>query len=292
MSKRALGILAAIIVVVVGAYFFTRGQKPAEQAAAPAPAATQEAAAPAPATGGTIKFGVAAEPYPPFSSKDTAGKWVGWEIDLMDAVCAEMKDSKCELVETAWDGIIPSLNEKKIDVIWSSMTITDKRKEVIDFTNFYYDSPTVIIGAKANTVAIDFTNADSVKGKIFGVQTSTIHADFVQAKFGAAAQVKIYDTLDNALADLSAGRLDYVQEGKSSLTPFLASDRGKDFEIKAVCPQDKILGYGVGGGIRKDDTALKDKLNAALKTVVDSGKWDEITKKYPGLDGLMIKPGS
>src|SRR3954470_23911022 len=81
-----------------------------------------------------IKFGVAAEPYPPFTSKDASGKWVGWEVDLMDAVCKQMNE-KCELAEVAWDGIIPALTSKQIDVIWSSMSITAKRKETIDFTN-------------------------------------------------------------------------------------------------------------------------------------------------------------
>ena len=156
---------------------------------------------------------------------------------------------KCELVEVAWDGIIPALQEKKIDVIWSSMTITDKRKEVIDFTQFYYDAPTVEIGPKSDDTKIDFNNADSVKGKIFGVQTATIHADYVQKYFGSAAEVKLYDTLDNALADLKSGRLDFVQEGRTSLTPFLSSN--PDFAELAICPQDPLLGYGVGGGVRK-----------------------------------------
>src|SRR5258707_9114561 len=88
----------------------------------------------------TVRFGVAAELYPPFSNKDASGKWVGFEIDLMDAVCAEMK-AKCSIVEVAWDGIIPALQASKFDVIWSSMLITDKRKETIDFTDKYYHTP-------------------------------------------------------------------------------------------------------------------------------------------------------
>src|SRR4029079_11082158 len=94
-----------------------------------------------------VKFGIAAEPYPPYSSKDASGKWVGWEIDLMDAVCAQMKE-KCEIVETAWDGIIPALTSKQIDVIWSSMSITEERKKTIDFTTFYYKEQPALIGAK------------------------------------------------------------------------------------------------------------------------------------------------
>ncbi|MBL8709571.1 MAG: transporter substrate-binding domain-containing protein [Rhodospirillaceae bacterium] len=242
-----------------------------------------------------IKFGVAAEPYPPMSSKDASGTWVGWEIDMMNAVCDELKKADaattCTLVETAWDGIIPSLQEKKIDVIWSSMTITDKRKLEIDFTTFYYDSPSVIIGAKSDTTQLDVNNPASAEGKVFGAQTSTIHADFVTAKFGSVAEVKVYDTLDNAIADLAAGAVDYLQEGKSSFQQFLNSDRGKDFEIKIPVPQDSIMGYGVGGGVRKEDTALRDRLSAAIGAVVASGKWDEITAKWPDV-GELVKPGA
>ena len=95
-----------------------------------------------------IKFGVADEPYPPFASKDASGKWVGFEMDLVDAVCAEMK-AKCELVPVAWEGIIPALQAKKIDVIWASMLITEKRKQIIDFSDKYYDTPHMFIGPKS-----------------------------------------------------------------------------------------------------------------------------------------------
>jgi polar amino acid transport system substrate-binding protein len=76
-----------------------------------------------------LKFGIAAEPYPPFESKAASGEWVGWEIDLMNAVCKQLKE-KCEIVEVAWDGIIPALTSKQIDVIWSSMSITSRAPEL------------------------------------------------------------------------------------------------------------------------------------------------------------------
>lgn len=236
-----------------------------------------------------VKIGVAAEPYPPFSEKNTKGEWVGFEMDLYKAVCEDQK-LKCELVEVAWDGIIPALQEKKIDVIWSSMSITDERKQVIDFTDMYYDSANVLIGAKADDAQPDATNPDSVKGKIIGVQTSTIHANFIQKYFGDAAEVKLYDTLDNALADLKAGRVDYVSESSTSLAPFLQSN--PDFTTKATWPLDPIFGNGVGGGVRKEDTALKAKLNAGIADVVKSGKYDEMLSKYPGLGDQIQKPQS
>ncbi len=235
-----------------------------------------------------LRFGVAAEPYPPFSYKDNDGTWKGFEIDLMTAVCAEMK-AECKLTEVAWDGIIPALNEKKIDLIWSSMSITDQRKEVIDFTVPYYDSLTVIIGAKSDTAKVDLTNPDAVKGKIFGVQTATIHADVIHKYFGKTAQVKLYDVLDNAIADLGNGRVDYVEEGLLSLDPFLKSERGKDFEVKAEIRNEPLLGIGVGGGLRKGDP-LKAKLDAAIKAVAAKGDYEKIEAKYPELVGNIIRP--
>jgi polar amino acid transport system substrate-binding protein len=230
-----------------------------------------------------IKFGVAAEPYPPFSSKDASGKWVGFEIDLMDAVCAQMQ-AKCQLVETAWDGIIPALQEKKIDVIWSSMSITDERKQKIDFTDKYYNTPAVFIGPKSEEIKIDFSNPDSLKGKIIGVQTSTIHANFVNKYFGKTATIKTYDTQDNCNADLAAGRVDLVLADSIALQDFLKSDQGKDFEVKATAPKDPIFGEGVGGGVRKDDQTLRQKLNAAIKAVRSDGTYNKIAKKYFDFD--------
>lgn len=234
-----------------------------------------------------VKFGVAAEPYPPFSSKDASGTWVGFEMDLMKAVCESQK-MNCELVEVAWDGIIPALTEKKIDVIWSSMSRTEERRKVIDFTDMYYDSANTMIGLAADDTKIDMNAPDSMKGKVIGVQTSTIHANFVEKYFGSVAEVKLYDTLDNALADLAAGRLDYVSESATSLAPFLEAN--KDFATKIAWPLDPIFGEGVGGGLRKEDTALKDTLNAGIADVVKSGKYDEMLKAYPGLGDQIQKP--
>ena len=236
-----------------------------------------------------IKFGVAAEPYPPFSSKDASGTWVGWEIDLMNAVCEQMKE-KCELVEVAWDGIIPALTSKQIDVIWSSMSITADRKQTIDFTSMYYNTPPVLIGAK--TGDLDITPAH-LTGKVIGVQVSTIHEKYLQKYYAAAgAELKTYATQDEANNDLAAGRLDYVQADGSALDAFLKTEQGTACcELKGVVAEDReILGEGVGGGLRKEDTALKDKMSAAINELAKTGKLEEITSAYPDLVGKMIMP--
>ncbi len=121
-----------------------------------------------------VKIGVAAEPYPPFTSPDASGKWVGWEIDFIDAVCAEEK-LDCVITPVAWDGIIPALTTKKIDLIVSSMSITDERKKTIDFSDKYYNTPSKMIGAKNGKLGV---SPEDVKGKTIGVQVSTIQAEY------------------------------------------------------------------------------------------------------------------
>jgi polar amino acid transport system substrate-binding protein len=230
-----------------------------------------------------IRFGLAPEPYPPFTSKDASGKWVGWEIDLMDAVCKAMNE-ECTIVETSWDGIIPALQAKQIDVIWSSMSITNERKKVIDFSDKYYNTPTAVIGPKDEKFGVE---PDDLKGKTIGTQVSTIHQNYVEKHFvPAGAKVKTYQTQDEANQDLAAGRVDAVQADAVALDAFLNSDQGKACcDKKGDVKEDpEVLGLGVGGGVRKEDTALRDKLNAAIKKVRESGEYDKITKKYFDFD--------
>ena len=228
-----------------------------------------------------LKFGAAAEPYPPFTSQTASGKWVGFEVDLMNAVCKAEK-LQCEMVGTAWDGIIPALNAHKIDVIWSSMSITPEREKVIAFTDKYYNTPAEIIGPKSEKLPLTIKDMSALDGKTIGVQTSTTHAAFVQ-KYLGKAKIKTYDTQDNADADLAAGRIDAAIADSIALNDFLKSDAGKADEVKLTIPANfdrSVFGDGVGGGLRKSDTALKAKLDAGIKKVREDGTYDKIAKKY------------
>jgi polar amino acid transport system substrate-binding protein len=233
-----------------------------------------------------LRIGVAAEPYPPFTAKDASGKWVGWEIDLVDALCTEMKE-KCEIIETAWDGIIPALTANKIDVIIASMAKNAKRREVIDFSNTYYTSAAVMMGAKNGD--LDFS-PQHVAGKTIGVQVSSIHSAYAEKYYAKTATIQTYQTQDEVNQDLAAGRLDYVLANGTTLDAFLKSAQGGGFEAKGAVPLDvEILGEGAGAGVRKGDTALASKLNAALSTLATSGKLDEISARN-GLTGLIFTP--
>lgn len=234
------------------------------------------------ATADPLKIGVAAEPYPPFTSPDAAGNWVGWEVDFMVAICKQA-ELDCVITPTAWDGIIPALTSGQIDVIMSSMSITEERKKTIDFSDKYYNTPAMVMVAADSTITPD---AAGLTGKIVGVQISTTHEAYTQKYFGpVASEVKIYQTQDEANQDLAAGRVDAVMADSIALQAFLDSDAGKACCKSAgmVANDPEILGAGVGFGLRQGDP-LKDKLNAAIAAIRADGTYAAITANYFAFD--------
>ncbi|MBO9443348.1 transporter substrate-binding domain-containing protein [Phaeobacter italicus] len=223
-----------------------------------------------------VKIGVAAEPYPPFASLDSSGTWVGWEIDVINAVCAAA-ELECVITPVAWDGIIPSLTGQQIDAIMASMSITEERLKTIDFSDPYYNTPAVIVADKS--MDIDATPA-SLDGKIVGIQASTIHQAYAQ-KYFTGAELRVYQTQDEANQDLFAGRIDATQADSIAMADFVGSDAGACCEIKgAVANDEAILGKGVGAGVRKGETDILEALNKGIAMILADGTHAEITSKY------------
>jgi polar amino acid transport system substrate-binding protein len=225
-----------------------------------------------------IKVGIAAEPYPPFASPDASGNWVGWEVDMINAIC-KAGEMECVITPVAWEGIIPSLTGGQIDAIMASMSITEERMQTIDFSDKYYNTPTVIITAKGSGLTPD--NA-GMAGKIIGVQVSTVHEAYAQKHFTDASEIKTYQTTDEGFQDLAAGRIDASQADSIAIDAFLASEAGQACceSIGAVADDPAVLGLGVGVGLRKGEDELKAKFNAAIAKVVADGTYEEVSKPY------------
>lgn len=227
-----------------------------------------------------VKVGYSPEPYAPFWIQDTAGKWGGFEVELIDALFKQM-GREYELVPIAWDGLIPALQEGKIDAIMNSMSATEERKQVVEFTEKYYETTVSFYGRKGEP--FDYSEA-GLKGKVIAVQTATSQLSWVQAKWGNVAELKLYDTQDNADADLSAGRVDYgLADTVYTAEGFLKSDAGKDFELKGEPVSDPLIGGNVGAACRKGD-ALVGEINAAIKALRENGSYKTINDKYFGFD--------
>lgn len=242
-------------------------------------AATAIGAASAAQADEPLKVGFAAEPYPPFTYLDASGEWTGFEVELAHALCEEMGKT-CENAPIAWDGIIPALMNGKIDMIVGSMSITEKRRRVIDFSDRYYYTSAAYIGPKALDVKIP----EGLDGLILAVQGSTTHATYARQELeDTGVDIKLYDTEDREKADLLAGRVDLVLADQAAMADFLAQPEAQDFEIKAVAPEHPAFGEGIGVGLRKE-SPLKDDVNAAIATVLDNGTYDALADKYFDFD--------
>ena len=212
--------------------------------------------------------------YPPFNSLTTDGKLVGFDIDIAQALCDEMKVT-CEFVTNDWDGMIPALQAKKFDAIVASMSITPERLEQVDFSKKYYNTGPAIAVPKDSEI----TDVEGLDGKTLGAQASTTHANYAE-KHMADSDLKLYPTADEYKLDIENGRIDGVIDDVVVLSQWVNSEAGACCKILTALPVDvEINGEGAGIAVRKGDP-LADRLTAAIAAIRENGKYKEINDKY------------
>ena len=230
----------------------------------------------------TIRFGVDAS-YPPFESKGSDGKLVGFDIDLGNEICARLK-AKCVWVENDFDGMIPALKAKKFDGVLSSMSMTPARAEQIAFSSKLFNTPTRLVTKKGSGV---LPTADSLKGKTVGVEQGTIQETYAKTYWEPkGTKVVPYQNQDQVYADLLSGRLDAsLQDAVEAELGFLKTPRGAGYEFAGKELVDaKVLGNGAGIGLRKEDTDLKTQIDGAIASIIKDGTYKKIEKKYFDFD--------
>lgn len=227
-----------------------------------------------------IRIGVEGN-YPPFSRMGADGKLGGFDIDIANAVCGQMK-AECTLVQQEWDGMMPALNAKKFDMIVASMTISEERKRVADFSDPYYDVPSRWV-AKAG--AFKEATPASLKGKKIIVLRNSPRAKYVTETY-KDSEILLVAKENDVYLELAAGRGD-IGFGSSvvSAEAFLKKPEGKGYEQVGHSVR---LGSGVDGGVgiamRKGDSELRDKVNAALKALKADGTYKALNAKYFDFD--------
>ena len=255
------------------------------------------------ANAGSIKIGTEGA-YPPWNSKDASGKLIGFEVELANALCKIMKHD-CTIVEQDWDGMIPALTSRKFDAIMAGMSITEERMKTINFSQGYADevaSLAVMKGSKneglKTLAAINLTeiSADeqatldvltkAFKGKTIGVQTATIHQNFLDSGLMGDVKVRTYKTQDEVNLDLSAGRIDAALAAAASFADY-AEKSGKEVVLTGPTFAGGTFGNGVGVGIRKGDSKLLNDFNAAIDKARDEGIISKLATKWFGFDASM-----
>ncbi len=226
---------------------------------------------------------VAIDPtYEPFTYKTADGKPTGFDVDIAEALCAQIK-RKCVFVEQVWDSMIPGLQARKYDVIISSMSITEERKRVVDFTDKYYSTPSSVV-VKAGTA---YSGPASLKGKKIGVLKGSTQEKYAMGELKpAGVEVIPYEAQDQVYLDIKAGRLDGTVADKVEVNGgFLRKDEGKGYAfVGPELREQKYFGDGIGVALRKGQTDLKNQLNGAIKAIRTNGTYDKIAKKYFDFD--------
>lgn len=231
----------------------------------------------------TTDLKVAIDPtYEPFTYKTADGKPTGFDVDIANAICTEIK-RKCVFVEQVWDSMIPGLQAKKYDVVVSSLSMTEERKRVIDFSDRYYKTPSAIVVKKGTP----YTDPTSLKGKRIGVLKGSTQEKWALGELKPAGVTVVpYEAQDQVYLDINSGRLDGTVADKVEVHGgFLRKNEGKNFGyVGADQYEPKYYGDGIGIGMRKGQKELKAQINAAIKTIRSNGTYNTIAKKYFDFD--------
>lgn len=209
--------------------------------------------------------------YAPFEFTEN-GKLVGFDIDLMNAVAKEM-GREIEWVQMSFDGLIPALLTKQLDMAVASFTITPERAKRINFSDPYYRAGlTFMIRMKD----LDkYTDAESLKGKRICAQLGSISAD--KAATISPGNVATFNDASSALIELMAGGCEAMLNDKTANEYFLATSKASNnlFELAEI-----LEAADMAMAIPKGDDQLLQDVNKALKTIKDNGTYQQIYDKW------------
>lgn len=219
----------------------------------------------------TVIVGTSAD-FPPFEYIEN-GQFVGFDMDLMREI-AKIAGFELKFVDMSFDSLIPALRAGQIDVAAAAMTITEERKKVVDFSMPYWtaDQSIIVKAGSDLTITVLF-------GKYrIGVQTGTTGdlwctENLVEKGLLPERNLKRYDTFILALSDLLNGNIDAIVLDSPVANRFAAT---KPVKVVGII----VTGEQYGIAVRKGNKELLDKINQALKTLIETGKINELIDKY------------
>ncbi len=255
----------------------------------------------------TIRIGTEGA-YPPWNNLNAAGELEGAEIDFANEACERMNVT-CEWVTQDWDGILPALLNGKYDIIIAGMSITEERKKKVNFTNGYMTDGIRFAALKSSNLGSMGTNWSgsqtkkvnlsnptgkelaaiaqmntAMEGMIIGAQGATTHQNYVEKYMQGAVEMRLYQTMDDLHLDLAAGRIDAAIGDVGSLLDFMATEEGQEVTMFGPNLSGDVLGEGVGGAVRKEDTDIVEMWNKVIAEMSADGTTAKITKKWFGRD--------
>ena len=222
--------------------------------------------------------------FAPMGFRDAKGKLVGFDIDMAKAVGKKL-NMKVDFKAIDWDSKEMELKSGSIDCVWNGMSVTPERKEKMALSAKYLDNKIVVMALKSSDV--DVKDSSELANLKIGTQVDSsalamIKADKNYKSF--ADNVSEYDTYDDAIMDLKAGRVDVIV-----VDQVLGEYANKNLDgIMKKCEFSFGNDYYVIG-FEKSNTKMRDKVNKALKELIDDGTASEISKKWFGEDIVVYE---
>ena len=210
--------------------------------------------------------------WPPMEYIDENRELVGFDIDLMRMI-AEEGGFEVEFQNTAWDGIFAGLGTREYDAVISSVTITEDRKQTMDFSIPYINAGQVLIVRQDQS---GVSTLSDLRGREVGAQIGTTGAFEVRDADGV--ELRTYDELGLAVEDLANGRIDGVVADTPIAADFVLQNENYRGRLKIVGEPFTEEYYGIA--VRKGNSAVLDRINAGLQAVIDSGRIAELEEKW------------
>ena len=223
-----------------------------------------------------IRFGVEAD-VPPFEYRNAQGELAGLDIELGNALCAEL-NARCVWVDQPYATNIAALQAKRFDAIMP-MTATPPRREIVDFTNPLYALESRLVAPVGSNL---LPEPNALKGKRVGVLTGTSRAAYAMARWAPqGVQVRSFNLNAELITSLLAGELDAtLQDTIEIREALLNTPQGRAYAFAGPAIKDELLGSGPAIATRKTDPELTAALNKALQRLKDNGKYAAITQPY------------
>jgi len=210
--------------------------------------------------------------WPPMEMVDENKEIVGFDIDLMKAA-AEAGGFTVEFKNTAWDGIFAGLPAGEYDAVMSSVTITEERKETLDFSVPYINAGQILV-VPQDTSGV--TTLSDLKGKSVGAQIGTTGSFEIEKVEGV--ELKTYDEIGLAFEDLVNGRIDAVVADTPVAADFALMNPNYKGKLKIVGEPFTEEYYGVA--VKKGNKKILDAINKGLNAVVDTDTYTKIEDKW------------
>lgn len=214
---------------------------------------------------------------PPFNFIEPDSTLGGFEVDFGKALCHQMGEN-CRFVAADWASLIPGLLTHRFDAVMAMVETTAERRKLVAFSDKYADLPAALAVPRSSPLA--GAAAPALAGRRIGAQAGTVFADYLRAH-AADAAVRLYATLGEAEIDLADGRIDAVLANKAALMAWMAGHDGACCVFSGADLRDPaVLGTGIGVALRPEDRDLRERINHALATVIASGTYDLIDRRY------------